>query len=131
MGAENIVEGFLLGAIVFAFTGHAHAQQVPIKAQTRLGVADDNRRVINAHKEVLAWIVPFGQAFLWGEPQNLQNMVIRIAKVKRFDATRILVPGWQGLRAAAGEVDLVLAKPGIRGIHVAYDDGDVLDPAIL
>ena len=49
-GAEDVVQVLLLGAVVFAFPGDAHAQRVFVEAQAGVGVTDDDSRAIDSKK---------------------------------------------------------------------------------
>src|SRR6185369_5628267 len=98
---------FLLCAVVLARAGDAQAECVAIKLQTRLGVADDDRGVIDAKKQFV-FLLPLLLAFAFRELQNLEPVLVRVSKVKRFDAARVLVPVRQALWASRGVFDFVL-----------------------
>ena len=58
-------------------------------------------------------------------------MSIQIVDVEGADAGRPDVPIRDGPRAGRGMLNRVLVQPGVRLIHVAGDDGDVLEPAVV
>src|SRR5205823_3105038 len=63
--------------------------------------------------------------------KDLDWMSIRIFEIKRRDSTGILVPVRQKLRAGGRVLYSVLTQPGIGPIHIANDDCNVLEPAII
>ena len=58
-------------------------------------------------------------------------MVLRVAKVKRFDPGRPLVPLRKSLRGSGDVLDLVLPQVLVSLVHISHDDRDVLKPAIV
>src|SRR4051812_21458813 len=90
--SEHIIQMLLLCAVVLAFAGNAHAQQITIETQACFGVAHHNCRVIDAEKQVSANAVPFRIALVWRELQDLQRMSVRIFEVESADASGAFVP---------------------------------------
>src|SRR5689334_22288753 len=75
--------------------------------------------------------MPFGASLVWRERQNLQEVAVRIAKIKRLDPAGILVPVGQTLWAGRGVLDLVRSQMLIGALHITGDDRVVLEPAIV
>ncbi len=65
------------------------------------------------------------------EVQHLEVVAVGIAEIERRDSARVLVPRGQGLRAGRGVRDAVRAQRRVRAVHVAHDDRDVLEPAVV
>src|SRR5262249_42736327 len=119
------------GIVIFTLTRDFQTQGISIKLQTLRRVPDDNRRVIDTQKQRTYGMLPFRIAFAFGELQNLQVMAIRIPEVKSLDTASILVPLRQALRTGRRMLNLVLAEQAVSLLHVTYDDGNVLEPAII
>src|ERR1044071_4029782 len=100
---------FLLCAVVFARAGDVQTECVSIKLQTRLGIADDYRGMIDAKKQFV-FLLPLLIAFTFRKLQNLEPVLVRVSKVKCFDAARILVPVRQALWTSRGVFDFVLSQ---------------------
>jgi hypothetical protein len=66
-----------------------------------------------------------------GELQDLQEVAVRVAEVEGLDAAGVGVPVGERLRAARGVPDAVLPQPGVGPVHVARDDGDVLEGVVV
>src|SRR5262249_41989187 len=75
--------------------------------------------------------MPFRIALAGRKAQDFEEVSIGIAEVERLDAAGAGIPIRQALRLGRGVGDAVCAQMRIRAIHVAYDDGDVLEPAIV
>src|SRR5713101_5403563 len=75
--------------------------------------------------------MPPGIAFTVGELQNFDGVLIGVFEVESFDATRIPVPIGQALRAGGGVLDFVLPQNRIGAVHIANDNGDVLEPNVI
>jgi hypothetical protein len=58
-------------------------------------------------------------------------MSVRILEVKRANAGRAGDGFGQQLGAGRGMLDLESPEPSVRAVHVAHDDGHVLEPAIV
>src|SRR5882672_9414820 len=86
--------------------------------------------MINAEKQSIVSL-PFRIAFTFRKLKNLKPVRVRIAKIESFDAARVLVPVRQPLRTSRGMLDFVLAQQAVRLLHVAGDDCNVLEPAIV
>lgn len=46
--AEYVVQAFLLYPVIFAGSGYAKPEHIPIKVQTGLSIGDDDGRMVNA-----------------------------------------------------------------------------------
>src|SRR5215471_7287530 len=75
--------------------------------------------------------MPLGVPFVRRKRQNLKEMAVRVSKVKRLNPAGVLIPIGKTLRAGRRVPDLILAEPFVSTIHVACDDRDVLEPAII
>src|SRR5689334_17748121 len=121
---------FLLGAVILTRAGDAQAECVAIKLQARFGIAHDNRSVVDTEKQFV-FLLPLLIALACGKLQNLEPVLVRIAKVESLDAARILVPIRRPLWTSRSMFDFVLAQQSVSFVHVAGDDGDVLKPMIV
>src|SRR5215510_9351301 len=109
---------FLLCAVVFARAGDVQTECVAIKLQTRLSIADNNRGMIDTKKK-LVFLLPLLITLTLRKLQDLEPMLVRIAKVESFDAARVLVPIRQTLWTSGSMLHFVLAQQSISLIHVA------------
>ncbi len=75
--------------------------------------------------------LPPCRALAGRELQYLQRIAFRVMKIKGTDPSGIGIPVGQALRAARHRFDLKLPQPCVGPIHIADDDGDVLEPAIV
>src|SRR6266496_686823 len=100
---------FLLSAVILARTCDMQTQHVAIKLQTRFGIADHNRGMVNAEKQTILSL-PFRITLPFGKLQDFQPVFIRIAKVESFDTARILVPVRQALRSSRSMLNFVLSQ---------------------
>src|SRR5262249_48013272 len=75
--------------------------------------------------------LPLRVALAFRELQNLQGVSVGVFEIKSFDPACILVPIWQPLRPGRSVLDFMLAQPLIGALHIARDDGDVLEPAVV
>src|SRR6266478_7049991 len=58
-------------------------------------------------------------------------MLVRVLKIEGRDAGSVLVPVRKPLRPGRSVLNFVLPQPGVRLVHIADNDGDVLKPAIV
>src|SRR2546428_10130488 len=130
-GSEDIVQMFLLCAVVLALSSHSHSEYVTVELQTAVGIAYDDRRVINAKEHFVAWTMPSVQALVRRKLENFQRVTVRILEIEGPDTGRVLVPLRQALRSSGRVFHFVLAQPPVGLIHVADDDGYVLEGAIV
>ena len=65
------------------------------------------------------------------EPEDLEEVAVRVLEVEGADAAGVRVPVRQPLRRGRGVLDPVLAEPRIGPVHVAHDDRHVLEPAVV
>src|SRR5712691_4367599 len=119
-GSEDIVQMFLLCAVVLALSSHSHSEYVAVELQTAVGIAYDDRRGINAKEHFVAWTMPFVQALVRRKLENFPRVTVRV-----------LVPLRQALRSSGRVFHFVLAQQWVGLIHVADDDGYVLEGAIV
>src|ERR1043166_9832641 len=90
---------FLFGAVVLARAGDVQPECVAIKLQTRFRITDDDRGVIDTEKQfVLA--LPLLIALAFRKLQDLEPVLVRIAKVECLNAAGVLVPIRQSLWAS-------------------------------
>ena len=130
MRAEYAVQVLLLGTVVVARASDAHSQQPAVETQARIRVADDDRRVVDTEKErVLA--LPAGIALTSGKLQDFEDVSIGILEVEGSDPSGIRVPVRQPLRRGRGVLHLGGAQAGIGRVHVAHDDGGVLEGVVV
>src|SRR5262245_23728777 len=91
--------------------------------------------MINSEKQVVnatrARTTPFRISLVGRERENFEKVPIRIAEIECVDATRVLVPVRQPLRSRRSVLDLVFPQPFIGSIHIAGDNSDVLEPAVV
>src|ERR1051325_2696047 len=100
---------FLFCTANFSPSRDAQSQHIAIKLQTCLSVTDDDRGVIDTEKESI-FSLPFRIALPFGKLQDLKPMLVRIAKVERFDTASVLVPIRQALRSSRSMLYLVLPQ---------------------
>src|SRR5271166_5083863 len=131
MGAEHIIEVFLLCSVVFALSGNSQTEQIAVELEACIRVRDGDGRVIDPEKQAVIVAMPFRISLALWKLEDFNRVLIRILKVKSLDPTGIFVPIGQALRSRGGVFNLVLPKDLIRAIHVAYDDGDMLEPKIV
>src|SRR5271165_4055112 len=99
MSAEDIVQVLLLGAVVFAFTNNMHSEQITVEGDAGVGVGDDDCRVVDPQEQTIGGM-PFRESLVGWELEGLQDVSIRVAKVKRSDAGGVTVPIGKPLRSA-------------------------------
>ncbi len=102
----------LFDAVVLAFPDLLHPQSVAIEPEARLRVVDDNRRMVDAKKQLRAAAMPFGVAFVRRKREDFERMFIGILEVEGLDSGSILIPLRQRLRTRGCMFDLVLTQPG-------------------
>src|SRR5215510_13683960 len=100
---------FLLGAVVLAGAGDVQTECVSIKLQTRFGIADKDRGMIDTEKQ-LVLPLPLLSTLAFRELENFEPVLVRIAKVKSLDAARVLVPIRQTLWTSGSMFDFVLTQ---------------------
>src|SRR5262245_1306745 len=100
---------FLLRAVVLAGARYVQAERVSIKLQARLGIANHDCGMIDTKKQFV-FLLPFLIALAFRELQNLEPVLVGIAKVKSLDTTGILVPIGQPLWTSRGMFDFVLTQ---------------------
>src|ERR1700752_2788024 len=121
---------FLLSAVVLTRARDVQTQCISIELETRFSVGDDDRRVIDSQKQPV-FLLPLLITFAGRELQNLEPVLVRIAEVKSLDAAGVLVPVRQKLWTSRSMFDLVLTQQRVSFVHVAGDDRDMLEPAIV
>ena len=95
-----------------------------------LRVVDDDGRVIDAEEQRLVRL-PAGVAFARGKFQDLKKVAVRVAKVEGRDTAGVRVPIGQDLGPHGRVLDPVIPQMLISCVHLADDDGDVLEPEIV
>src|SRR5215469_10726080 len=98
MGPKYVIEVLLLGSVVFTLSGYAHSEQVAIEPEAGVRVPHDDGGMVNAEEELICVAMPLLQTLVWRKLQNLHRVLIRILKIERRDARRILVPVRKPLR---------------------------------
>src|SRR2546430_12342702 len=88
---------FLLSPEILAFACLAQAEQIAIKMQTSVRVRDPDGSVVNAEKKVVGFLLPTRIAFAGWKINDLQIVLIRIAKIERFNTGSGFNRGWQRL----------------------------------
>src|SRR5271167_4164465 len=131
MGAEHIIEVFLLWSVVFALSGNSQTEQIAVELEAYIRVRDGDGRVIDPEKQAVSAAMPFRIPLALWKLEDFNRVLIWILKVEGLDSTGIFVPIGQALRPRGSVFDLVLPKDLIGAIHVAYDDGDMLEPKIV
>src|SRR6266849_412378 len=131
MRPQDVVQMFLLGAIVLAFSGDAHSQEIAVEPEAGIGIPYHDGSVIDAHRELIGRTVPFLQTLVGRKLQYFDGMSVRILEIERRDAGSILVPVGKALRPGGGVRDLVLPQQTVGLVHVADDDGNMLEPAVV
>src|SRR5438874_10314912 len=97
---------FLLRPKIFALTRFAQPKHVTIKSQTRLRIRDSNRSMIDTEEEVIGLFLPTRIAFARRKIDDLDIVLIRIAKIERFDSGSSFNRGWQRLWTGRNELHL-------------------------
>jgi hypothetical protein len=87
--------------------------------------------VVDAEEQMIARLVPPGSAFVRRELQDLQIVGVRIPEVEGLDPARVRVPVRQRLGSGRGVLHVVPAQKPVRGVHVADDHRDVLEPLVV
>src|SRR6266550_5615963 len=130
-GSQDIVQMFLLSAVVLTLPRHPHAEYITVELQTAVGIAHDNRRVINTEEHSVTWAMPFLQALVRRKLKSFQRVTVRIFEIESPDAGRVLIPLRKALRSRGYVFHFVLTQPSICLIHVVDDDGYVLEGTIV
>ena len=107
---------------------HARARRDRSANLPRVG--NDDGCVIYSQKQPAVGRCHFGCPFR-REIEDLQGMAVGVAEIEGADTAGVRVPVGQPLRFRRGVLYLVLAQPLIGAVHVADDDGDVLEPAVV
>jgi hypothetical protein len=87
--------------------------------------------MIDAEKQGIARRLPLRVALARRKVKYLEAVAVRIAKIKRGDAARVGIPLRQDLGPRRGELDVLTAQAVEGLVHVADDDGDMLEPCIV
>src|SRR2546423_521842 len=86
-GSRHLVQAFLLGLVALAPAGDLETERVAVELQALLGVAHDDRRVIDPEEDAIARPLPAGFALPGGELENLERVAVRVLEGERADAT--------------------------------------------
>ena len=92
MGAEYIIEVFLLCSVVFALSGHPQTEQIAVELEACICVRDGDGRMIDPEKEAFTAAMPFRISLALWKLEDFNRVLIRILKIKSLDATGTLVP---------------------------------------
>lgn len=133
-GPEHVVEVLLLGPPVLALARDPQPEDIAVEPEAPLGVADHDRGVVEAQEEPVSRAgetVPAWVSLARGERDQLEEVPVGIAEVESFDAARVRVPVGKALRARGGVPHPVLPQARVGPLHVAHDDGDVLERAVV
>src|SRR6266478_1143151 len=87
--------------------------------------------MVDSEEQAAVVPMPLGRALVRWEREDLQIVAVWVSKVERLDASRIGIPIRQTLRACGRMLDFGAAQPGIRSLHIAHDDRDVLERVIV
>src|SRR5207245_2984543 len=90
--AEDVVEPLLLRPVVLAPAHGPHAEDVPVEAEARLGVAHDDRGVVDTEEHAVTGPMPAGVALVGRELEDLERVPVGIPEVEGADAGRVRVP---------------------------------------
>ena len=75
--------------------------------------------------------MPARITFAGREVDEFQRVAVGIATVKRLDSGCVQIPLRQGLGSGRNRLNVELEQTGAGGLHVRYDDGDMLKPLIV
>src|ERR1700741_2793050 len=98
MGAEHVVQMFLLGSVVFTFSGDLHPQQVTVELEASVSVPDREGRVVDTEKQLVGRPMPLLQTLVRRKLQHLSRMLIWILEIERRNAGRLPIPVGKPLR---------------------------------
>src|ERR1051325_8435307 len=87
--------------------------------------------MVDAEEEIGPGHFPAGIALTFREPEQFEIMTIRVAELDGFDTSCSNVRYWNRLGAWRDLPDMVLPQLRPSHVHVADDDGDVLEPEIV
>src|SRR6266516_3372125 len=122
---------FLLGSEILAFAGFTKSEQVAKKMQTRLRIRDSNRGMIDAEEEVIGLFLPTRIAFARRKIDDLEIVLVGIAKIKCFDSSGGGERCRQRLGPSRDELHFERAQFFKCLVHVAHDNRDMLKPKIV
>ena len=131
MRSENLVQMLLFSSEIFAFARFTQSEQVAIKFQTSVGVRNPNRSVIDAEKQSVGLLLPARIAFARRKINDLQVVLVGIAKIERLNPGSGFDRRRQRLRTSRDELHFQRPQFFKCLIHVAHDDSDVLKPKIV
>src|SRR5258706_15088456 len=72
--AKHLIQVFLFRAVVLSATGDTHPEQISVKREAPLRVADDDGGVVDAEEEVGRRLLPLWAAFTGREPDDFEDM---------------------------------------------------------
>src|SRR2546430_10234727 len=78
---------FLLSPEILAFACFAQAEQIAIKMQTSVRVRDPDGSVVNTEKKVVGFLLPARIAFAGWKINDLEIVLVGIAKIECFDSS--------------------------------------------
>src|ERR1700758_3305009 len=98
MGAEHVVQMFLLGSVVFTFSGYMHPEQVTVELEAGVNVPDHDCRVVDTEEQLVGRPMPLLETFVRRKLQHLYRVLIWILEIERPDAGRLPIPVRKPLR---------------------------------
>jgi len=104
------VQPLLFDAPVLARAGDAAAQHIAIELQARLRVRHDDRRMVDAEEQPVGRLLPARVALAGREPDDFENVAVRITETERADAAGIGVPGPSSRAHSCGVPDCGLRR---------------------
>src|ERR1041384_5244619 len=79
---------FCLSPEIFAFASFVQTQQIPVEFQTRIRVGDADGSVIDPKKQLVRFLLPSRISFTGRKINDLQVVLVGVAKIERFDSGR-------------------------------------------
>src|SRR5215472_5885219 len=120
---------FLFDPRVVTCADNGKSEQVAVEPQTRVGIADGDGAMVYAEEQLVRGGMPLRLPFVGREVDELQRVAVGIPEVEGFDAGGIYIPIGKALWAGRDFLHMRITQPLVRGLQVAYDNGDVLKPA--
>ena len=131
MRAKDLIQMFLLGAVIVALAGFPKAKKIAIKMKAGVRLRDGDGRVVNTKKKLICFLLPARIAFARWEANHFEGVPVRVLKIERLDTRCAYVPIRQPLRTCGHELDFKRTQFFEGTIHVAHDDRDVLEPQVV
>ena len=117
---------------VHALAGYPEAEHVAVERQARLGIARRRWRCGRCRGTVgRSAACHLGSPLSGRELQDLERMAVGIAEIEGPDARGVGDRLGEQLRPGGSVAHLEAAKPRVCAVHVAHDDGYVLEPVVV